>query len=714
MHHRTRALLALVLMLGGAPAAADDVGSAIVRARAAADGAIHVRRARPGGPVAFLAAPDGIALPVARSASTDQRVRAFLSTHGALFGLDRTDDAAGDAARLDDLGLEHVRLRQVIDGVPVAAAGLSLHLRQGSVVSAMARTAADAGTVDLTPTLSAAGAVVVARTLMANGLDVAEAAFSAPRLELFSRGLFVPGDDAPTRLAWFVEAVGGARRQQIWIDALDGAVLLHFNQNAEALFRTVYDALNTPAIPGLVLLRSEGDPPTGSVSADLVYDYSGDTYTYYLGEHGRDSYDGFGAIMQATINSTICGNPCLNAYWFGNQAGFGLFFANADDIVGHEWTHGVTQFEAGLIYFMESGAMNESYSDIFGETIDLLNGAGADAPANRWWLGEDIAPPLAGIRYMANPNFFSDPGKMSDPQFVCNDGSVDAGGVHSNSGVGNHGYALMVDGGTYNGFTVSGLGLIKAGKIEYRALSQYLLPSSTYADKYDAVNQSCLDLIGTAGITAGDCVEVQKALDAVEMSNPWPCVSGTPTPSPTFTQTPTTTPSPTATPACADTPRAGCAGAAKGVVVIKHDAGNPAKAKLLWKWINGTAPIGIFANPILDVDYSLCLYENGAGAPTLVADVPSGAGWSTTGGGKLKYQGDLSADGIHQIKLKPGIGNAKILVKGRGANLGLTSASFNQPLTLQLVHSGATDCWESVFPAPAVKATGTLLKDKIP
>lgn len=303
---------------------------------------------------------------------------------------------------------------------------------------------------------------------------------------------------------------------------------------------------------------------------------------------------------------------------------------------------------------------------------------------------------------------------MSDPQFVCNDGSVDAGGVHSNSGVGNHGYALMVDGGTYNGFTVAGIGLIKAGKIEYRALTQYLLPSSTYADKYDAVNQSCLDLIGTAGISAADCIEVQKALDAVEMSDPWPCVSGTPTSSPTRTETPTASPTPTATPACADTPRAGCAAAAKGVVLIKHPPGDPSKSKLVWKWINGNAPIGSFGNPILDADFSLCVYENAAGVPSLVADVPSGAGWSSPGAGKLQYLGDLTADGIQQIKLKPGAGNAKILVKGRGPNLALTTAALAQPLTLQLVHSVSPACWESVFPAPAVKATGTLLKDKIP
>ena len=716
MRHATHAMIALAVVCGmsSGSARAADVASAIAGVRAAAGGPLRVRQVRAGGPVAFLAADgDGIALPVAPAAAADLGARTFLQAHGALFGLDGAADAGVERSALDDLGMAHVRLRQERAGVPVAASGITIHLRGGRVVSALARTVSDAAGVDLQPTLAADAAAAQALALVSGERDGSPPSLGPPRLELFNRGLFEPGAEAPTRLAWFVEATAGPRREWIWIDARDGAVLLHFNQNAEALFRRVFDAMDTTAVPG-TLARSEGDPPTGDAEVDHAYDYSGDTYTYYLTQHGRDSYDNAGAMMDATVSSTICGTPCLNAYWLGTQTIFGLYFANADDLVGHEWTHGVTQYEAGLIYFMESGAMNESFSDIFGETIDLLNGAGSDAPANRWWLGEDIAPPIAGIRYMADPTFFSDPGKMSDPQFVCNDGSEDSGGVHSNSGIGNHGYALMVDGGTYNGYTVTGIGLIKAGKIEYRALTQYLVPSSTYADKYDAMNQSCLDLIGTAGITAADCVEVQKALDAVEMSSPWPCVSGTPTPSPTFTQTPTTTPTATPTPACGAAPRAGCVDAAKAKVLIKHDAGNPDGDKLLWKWANGAAPIGVFGNPLRTVDYSLCVYENGGVGPSLVAKVPAGAGWSTPGGGKLNYQGDLSAGGIQKIKLKPGTSNGKILIKGRGPNLALTTTAPAQPLTLQLVRSGALDCWESVFTAPAAKATGTLFKDEIP
>ena len=95
--------------------------------------------------------------------------------------------------------------------------------------------------------------------------------------------------------------------------------------------------------------------------------------------------------------------------------------------------------------------------------------------------------------------------------------------MHTNSGVPNHAYALMVDGGTYNGRTITGIGLTKAARIEYRTLTNYLLSGSDFADYDLAVRQSCLDLVETDGITEADCVEVGRALDAVEISWLWPC-----------------------------------------------------------------------------------------------------------------------------------------------------------------------------------------------
>jgi hypothetical protein len=303
----------------------------------------------------------------------------------------------------------------------------------------------------------------------------------------------------------------------------------------------LYNGGETATLPG-TLVRIEGGPATADADVNNAYTFLGDTYNYYLTVHGRDSVDNAGLPLIATVHHCESSQPCplQNAFWNGTQMVFGDGFASADDVTAHELTHGVTQYSANLFYYMQSGTLNESFSDIFGESVDLTNSHGTDTPAVRWLLGEDI-PGFGAIRNMMNPQQFGDPGKISDAQFRCTSGDAqnDNGGVHHNSGVPNHAYALMVDGGTYNGFTIAGIGLTKAAKVQYRALTRYLVSGSNFLDNYNVLQQSCADLIGTAGITSADCVEVKKALDAVEMfktpcaqpQEPALCVAGqTPTP----------------------------------------------------------------------------------------------------------------------------------------------------------------------------------------
>jgi len=114
---------------------------------------------------------------------------------------------------------------------------------------------------------------------------------------------------------------------------------------------------------------------------------------------------------------------------------YGDGFPAADDVDAHELTHAVTEFTANLFYYMQSGALNESYSDIFGEAVNLGNGSGTDTPVVRWQMGEDV-PGFGAIRDMMDPTLFGDTGKMSDSgQFVRDDPGSDQGGVHSISGV---------------------------------------------------------------------------------------------------------------------------------------------------------------------------------------------------------------------------------------------------------------------------------------
>jgi hypothetical protein len=213
----------------------------------------------------------------------------------------------------------------------------------------------------------------------------------------------------------------------------------------------------------------------------------------------------------------------------------------------------------------QPGALNESYSDIFGETIDLLNGRDGPGGSNnaepypngqRWLVGEDLGQAqqqqewelnqqahdavdqvplldLVVLRDMWDPIRATDPGKVSDIEYVCDFG--DGGGVHTNSGVPNHAYAMLVDGKTYNGVTIRGIGLTKAAHIYYQAMTAYQVPATKFADHEQALKASCNDLRGInlkelftgapSGkvITAGDCDQVAKVARAVEFSKPPTC-----------------------------------------------------------------------------------------------------------------------------------------------------------------------------------------------
>lgn len=484
------------------------------------------------GLASFLGTPPGAPIPVDVQGTAEERARAFLGAYGAAFGLGPgVEMAVSRASGRDEVGMEHVRFRQTYRGIPVTGGELTVHLRGRGVVAVHAKTLPDLQGVVTVPTITASEAATLAREAVETGLGVSGAAFSEPRLELLNKGIL--GDRGfSTALTWFVEARRVDLREYLWIDARAGKVALQFSQLTDARDREVYDG-DDPGdgvygdLPG-TLLRSEGGPavvgPAAS-DANAAYDYSGDTYDYFMDQHGRDAFDDAGTTLTSTVRYCPDAGSCpyANAFWNGTQMVYGEGFPVADDVDAHELTHAVTEHTANLFYYMQSGALNESYSDVFGETVDQLNGGGTDTPGVKWLMGEDV-PDFGALRDLSDPTAFGDPGKISDAEFYCGDDyRADRGGVHTNSGVPNKAYYLMVDGDTYNGQTVSGIGLIKAGKVQYRALSRYLLSASDFRDNYDALLQSCQDLIGTSGITAGDCTEVEKALDAVEMSAPWSC-----------------------------------------------------------------------------------------------------------------------------------------------------------------------------------------------
>lgn len=231
------------------------------------------------------------------------------------------------------------------------------------------------------------------------------------------------------------------------------------------------------------------------------------TYDYYFINHGRNSLDNAGFKLISYINYGVNYN---NAFWnsmymtYGSGGGGGFIGL---DICGHEVTHGLTENTSNLVYSYESGALNESYSDIFGNSIEYY----AKPLSSSWVLGESIG----GIRNMANPNAFGDPDTYLGTNWYT--GTGDNGGVHTNSGVSNFWYYLLVNGGTgtndiANSYTVNALGWTAASRIAFRALTVYYTPSTNYANARILSIQAAKDLYGNC---SNEVVQVTNAWYAV-------------------------------------------------------------------------------------------------------------------------------------------------------------------------------------------------------
>jgi Zn-dependent metalloprotease len=481
---------------------------------------VRMSRSKASGLLRFIAARRGrgFATSAPKGATAEQRAHAFIAGHGTAFGLGRQPETKLlRVTPRDRVGLKHVRVQQTYRGIPVTGAEVIVHLDGDNVRAANGHTLdiADIGDLDVSPAVSEASAQDIAAAVVRETYGVAETKLAAPRLEVFNRGIF-DDSDAPSRLAWFVAARAPRVLEYVWVDAHDGSVLLHFNQVSHALNREIYDMQSgTP-----VLVRSEGGAPVGDADTDNLYDYWKITYDFYQARFGRDSIDGAGQKLIAAVHDA----GAENALW--NPMSESFAFADGwvvDDVVAHEYTHGVVFHTAALFDFMECGSLNESFSDILGETVDLTDGVGNDGPEVRWLNAEEVVG-IGPTRNAMNPNQFGQPGRISDPMYSC--GRDDYYGEHHNSSVSSHAYALMVDGGTYNGHTIRGIGLDKAVQVAYRALITYVTSASGFADASDAFQQACTDLVGSEfGIIADDCAQVQQALEAVEMPDARPCHS---------------------------------------------------------------------------------------------------------------------------------------------------------------------------------------------
>lgn len=246
--------------------------------------------------------------------------------------------------------------------------------------------------------------------------------------------------------------------------------------------RTIYDAHHKEQLPGTVV-RTEGQDSTDDPAVDEAYEYLGKTFDFYWESYQRNSVDNNGLPLRGSVHY---GEKYANAFWNGTQMVFGdgdghFFnrFTIASDVVAHELTHGVTQTDANLIYLDQSGALNESISDVFGSLVKqfIKNQTAEEAD---WLIGQGMFTKNVqgkALRSMKAPGTaFDDPvlGKDPQPQNMkdYNPTRADNGGVHINSGIPNHAFYLVAT-------ALKGYAWEKAGRIWYYTLHDRVLPPNT-------------------------------------------------------------------------------------------------------------------------------------------------------------------------------------------------------------------------------------------
>jgi len=300
--------------------------------------------------------------------------RRFVAENSGLFRLSPALSELALSSSFDSPMGSHVAFRQVYQGIPVLAGELIVQTTAQRAVASANGEIMPGLQLDVQPRVTAdqAGSEALAAVAKYQGADAAKLRASAPQLWIYNPVL-LGGPGLPvSRLVWRTEvkaaAAGEPIRELVLIDAQTGKLALHFNQIADAKRRFVCNDKNVVDSDGNPdndctsnkYVRSEGQAATGIADVDLAYDYSGKTYDYYFNNFGRDSLDGKGLQLVSLVKycdpSEAC--PFENAFWDGQQMTYGDGFASADDVVGHELTHGFTEFTSHLFYYYQSAAIN--------------------------------------------------------------------------------------------------------------------------------------------------------------------------------------------------------------------------------------------------------------------------------------------------------------------------------------------------------------------
>ncbi len=479
-----------------------------------------------------------------------------------VLSLKQNDNLVSYKQEKDEIGFTHTRYQQVYKNIPVEGAEYLAHQKNG-LLDCINGLFVTVGDVSVNPSLSESAALSKAVSFVGaksykwdNKEEIANlrAAFGDPTFNYDPKGALViyaknneVSDKSNFRLAYKfnIYAQEPESRAYIFVDAQTGEILgrqeLLHSADVEGTAHTKYSGtqkimVTQKSTTNFVLQEtgrgkgistfnannaSEGSatyPSTDFVDTDndwnnvnAKYDEAATdahwatemTYDYFFKVHNRNSVDNAGFKL---INYVHCGTNWFNANWNGQFMRYGDGNGGkpltAIDIGGHEMTHGVTSNSANLVYQNESGALNESFSDIFGNMVEYY----AKPATASWAMGEAIG----AIRNMQNPNQYNNPDTYKGTYWAT--GTADQGGVHTNSGVQNKWFYILSIGekGTNDvgtAFDVTGITREKAAKIAFRNLTSYLTSSSNYAAARTNSLKAATDLYGDCSpefIATGD------------------------------------------------------------------------------------------------------------------------------------------------------------------------------------------------------------------
>lgn len=495
-----------------------------------------------------------LTLPISTESDATKSALNFMETIAPLLAI---KDAASEfnvrSVQRDELGKTHVRVSQIVNGVAVFGCDAVVHFNQQSVVEAYngrtiptpqisttAQVAASVAVLRATVDVEKIHAVKQLSETVQSVLD-----YKAPQTQLVVFPSRLTG--VSSSLAWHVTVRPDLlHRVEYFVDATSGEILFSFNNtcsdgpqqtqatdlNSKA--QTVHSYLfqnNNILIDASrpMFSSSQSRFPNNTVgtiwtldarrtdlqdvfhvsatsnawsdrSSVSAHTNSAFTYEYFRQVHARNAIDGKGGTIISVIHVTEGGKGMDNAFWNGKLMAYGdgnLGFkplAGGLDVAAHEMTHGVTENTAALVYLSQSGAINESMSDVFGCMVDR----------NNWLMGEDVVKttmfPTGALRNLENPhnggNSLQDngwqPSHMNEYQKLPETQNGDNGGVHVNSGIPNRAAFLLAQ----------AIGREKTEKIYYRTLANYLTQNSQFIDLRRAVVRSAQELFGATEATA--------------------------------------------------------------------------------------------------------------------------------------------------------------------------------------------------------------------